>query len=89
MHVKSKQTKMDPEQNLVCPKEDLLVCASYKLGYLSCIGVVLPEFCKNLFILLLHHVLGVIKTRCFYTKVSPHIIYFLLTKILDHRFFQS
>jgi hypothetical protein len=30
----------------------LLVCAFYKLDYLSCIGVVLPEFCKNLFALL-------------------------------------
>jgi hypothetical protein len=42
-------------------KEDLLVCAFYKLEYLSCIGVVLPKFCKSLFVLLLHHVLGVIR----------------------------
>jgi hypothetical protein len=42
-------------------KEGLLVCAFYKLDYLSCIGVVLPKFCKNLFTLLLHHVLGVIR----------------------------
>jgi hypothetical protein len=40
-------------------KEDLLVCAFYKLEYLSCIGVVLPKFCKRLFVLRLHHVLGV------------------------------
>jgi hypothetical protein len=25
-------------------KEDMLVCALYKLEYLSCIGVVLPKF---------------------------------------------
>jgi hypothetical protein len=42
-------------------KEDLLVCAFYKLEYLSCIGVVLPKLCKSLFALLLHHVLGVIR----------------------------
>jgi hypothetical protein len=42
-------------------KEDLLVCAFYKLDYLSCIGVALPKFCKILFALLLHHVLGVIR----------------------------
>jgi hypothetical protein len=42
-------------------KEDLLVCAFYKLDYLSCIGVVLPKFSKNLFASLLHHVLGVIR----------------------------
>jgi hypothetical protein len=32
-----------------------------KLEYLPCIGVVLPKFCKSLFVLLSHHVLGVIK----------------------------
>jgi hypothetical protein len=43
-------------------KEDLLVCAFYKLDYLLCIGVVLPNFfCKNLFALLLPHVLRVIR----------------------------
>jgi hypothetical protein len=42
-------------------KEDMLVCALYKLDYLSCIGVVLPKFCKSLSAVLLHHVLGVIR----------------------------
>jgi hypothetical protein len=42
-------------------KEDLLICASYKLDYLSCIGVMLPKFYKSLFVMFLHHVLGVIK----------------------------
>jgi hypothetical protein len=42
-------------------KEVLLVCAFYKLEHLSCIGVVLSKFCKSLFALLLHHVLGVIR----------------------------
>jgi hypothetical protein len=53
---------MDPKQNVyMLSKEDLLVCAFYKLEYLSCIGVVLPKFCKSLFVLFLHHVLGVIR----------------------------
>jgi hypothetical protein len=43
-------------------KEDLLVSAFYELDYLLCIGVVLPNFFKKkLFVLLLHHVLGVIR----------------------------
>jgi hypothetical protein len=41
-------------------KEVLLVCGFYKLEYLSCIGVVVSKFCRSLFGILLHHVLGVI-----------------------------
>jgi hypothetical protein len=53
---------MDLKQNIyMLSKEDLLVCAFYKLEYLSCIGIMLPKFCKSLFVLLLHHVLGVIR----------------------------
>jgi hypothetical protein len=54
--------KWTQKQNFcMLSKEDLLVCAFYKLEYLSCIGVVLPKFCKSLFVLPLHHVLRVIR----------------------------
>jgi hypothetical protein len=56
---------MDPKQNLVCSlRKILLVCVS-KLEYLSCIGVVLPKLCNNLFVMFLHHVLGVIRIGVF------------------------
>jgi hypothetical protein len=54
-------------------KEDLLVCVFYELDYLLCIGVVLPKFCKNWFVLLLHHVLGVI-TIDVLNQVAPWLI---------------
>jgi hypothetical protein len=39
---------MDPKtEPCMFSKEDLLVCAFYKLKYLSCIGVVLPNFVKG------------------------------------------
>jgi hypothetical protein len=51
MHIKNRNNlKWTQKQNFcMLSKEDLLVGAIYKLEYLSCIGVVLPEFCKNLF----------------------------------------
>jgi hypothetical protein len=42
----------------------LLVCAFYKLEYLSCLAVMLPKFVQSLFVLSLHHVLGVTKIGC-------------------------
>jgi hypothetical protein len=63
MHIKNRnKLKRTQNQNLcMLSKEDLLVCAFYKLDYLSCIGVVLSKFCKSLIVLLLHHVLRVIR----------------------------
>jgi hypothetical protein len=58
--LKINNLKWTKKQNLcMLSKEVLLVCAFYQLEYLSCIGVVLSKFCKSLFALLLHHVLGV------------------------------
>jgi hypothetical protein len=54
--------KWTPKKNFcMLPKEDFASMCFYKLEYLSCIGVVLSKFCKSLFALLLHHVLGVIR----------------------------
>jgi hypothetical protein len=39
----------------------MLVCAFNKLEYLSCLAVMLLKVCKSLFVLLLHHDLGVTK----------------------------
>jgi hypothetical protein len=65
---------MDPNQNFVCSlRKILLVCAFYKLEYLSCIGVMLPKFCKSLFVSLLHHVLGVIKIDVL-NLVASHLV---------------
>jgi hypothetical protein len=52
---------MDPKQNRVCSLRKICLCVFSKLEYLSYIGVMLPKLCKSLFVLLLHHVLGVIK----------------------------
>jgi hypothetical protein len=48
MHVKNRTTKMDPKPNFyMLSKEDLLVCAFYKLKYLSYLAVMLPKFLKS------------------------------------------
>jgi hypothetical protein len=61
MHVKNRNNKNGRKtEPCMLSKEDLLVCAFYKIDYLSCIGVVLPKF-LNLFASLLHHILGVIR----------------------------
>jgi hypothetical protein len=63
MHVKNRNNKNGPQNRTsICSlRKILLVCVFYKLEYLSCLGVMLPKFCKSLFILPLHHVLRVIK----------------------------
>jgi hypothetical protein len=48
---------MTQDNTCMPSKEDLLVCDS-KLEHLSCIGVMLLEFCKSLFVMFLHHALG-------------------------------
>jgi hypothetical protein len=60
--LKIETTKMVPKQNFyMLSKEDFASVCFYILEYLSCIGVMLPKFCKSLFVLLLHHDLGVTK----------------------------
>jgi hypothetical protein len=45
--LKIETTKFDPKtEPCMLSKEGLLIGASYKLVYLSCIGVVLPNFVK-------------------------------------------
>jgi hypothetical protein len=45
--LKIETTKFDPKaEPCMLSKEDLLIGASYKLVYVSCIGVVLPNFVK-------------------------------------------
>jgi hypothetical protein len=60
MHIKNRnKLKWTQNKISVCSlRKILLVCAFYKLEYLSCIGVMLPKFCKSLFVLFLHRVLG-------------------------------
>jgi hypothetical protein len=70
-------------------KEVLLVCAFYKLEYLSCIGVVLSKFCKSLFVLLLHHVLGVIRIGDLSQSCSISNLVFARKKNLGHSSFKS
>jgi hypothetical protein len=66
------------------------VCAFYKLEYLSCIGVVLPKFyCKSLFVLLLHYVLGVIRIGVLNQSGSVSNLVFARKKILDPSFLKS
>jgi hypothetical protein len=67
----------------------MLVCVFYKLEYLSCIGVMLPKFCKSLFVLLLYHVRGVIRIGVLNQSCSVYNPVFLLAKIFDHSIFQS
>jgi hypothetical protein len=54
--------KWTQKQNFcMLSKEDLIVCAFYKIEYLSCIVLCCPKFCKSLFVLFLHHVLRLIR----------------------------
>jgi hypothetical protein len=65
---------MDLNGTSICSlRKILVVCAFYKLEYLSCIGVMLPKFCKSLFFLLLDHVLGVIKIDVL-NLVASHLV---------------
>jgi hypothetical protein len=53
MHIKNRTTKMDPKIEIsVCSlRKFMLVCAFYKLEYLSYLAVMLPKFCAKLFTL--------------------------------------
>jgi hypothetical protein len=52
MHDKNRNNKSGSKTKpCMLSKEDLLVCVFYKLEYLSCISVMLPNFGKSLFVL--------------------------------------
>jgi hypothetical protein len=75
--------KWTQKQNLcMLSKVVLLVCPFYKLEYLSCIGVVLSKFCKRLFAVLLHHVLGVIRIDVLNQSCSISNLVFACKKFL-------
>jgi hypothetical protein len=69
--------KWTQKQNFcMLSKEDFASMCFYKLEYLSCIGVVLSESCKKLFVLLLHHVLGVIRIGVLNQSCSiPNLVF--------------
>jgi hypothetical protein len=64
---------MDPKLKFhMLSKEDLLVCAFYKLEYLSCLAAMLPKFWKSFYLLNLVLVLiePVVKKQGFLTSLS-------------------